>query len=376
MTDSEHRRVVDDGAVAARGFRDDWRTWIAGTLFLGAAFYGGTLMAGSPEQRAAAPAADASQARPASTEELAAAAKTMPETAQPVAAAVKPGSVPPENAAPAAVPFKPPGDDKIPDDEFGKVIRLGQAIFSETRTNAPQFVGNDLQCRNCHIDAGRLANSAPLWGAWVSYPAFRSKNKEVNSFQARLQGCFQYSMNGKPPPLGDPVLLALESYSYFLAKGAPVDPGIAGRGYPKLEEPASFDRAAGAQIYAAKCTACHGADGEGQKDARGATAFPPLWGPRSYNWGAGMSSIHNAAAFIKANMPYSKGGTLTDAEAWNVAAFVDGHERPQDPRFTGDVAETRRQFHDDKMNLYGTTVDGVLLGQNSPPYGTVTGASN
>jgi thiosulfate dehydrogenase len=59
-----------------------------------------------------------------------------------------------------------------------------------------------------------------------------------------------------------------------------------------------------------------------------------------------------------------------------VAAFVDGHERPQDPRFTGDVAETRRQFHDYKMNLYGTTVDGVLLGQNSPPSGTVTGASN
>jgi thiosulfate dehydrogenase len=29
-------------------------------------------------------------------------------------------------------------------------------------------------------------------------------------------------MNGKAPPLGDPVVVALESYSFWLAKGAPV----------------------------------------------------------------------------------------------------------------------------------------------------------
>ncbi|WP_369335429.1 c-type cytochrome, partial [Burkholderia cenocepacia] len=34
----------------------------------------------------------------------------------------------------------------------------------------------------------------------------------------RLQGCFRYSMNGKAPPAGDPILVALETYSYWLAK--------------------------------------------------------------------------------------------------------------------------------------------------------------
>ena len=55
-----------------------------------------------------------------------------------------------------------------------------------------------------------------------------------------------------------------------------------------------------------------------------------------------MSSINNAAGFIKANMPFSQGNTLTDAEAWDVASYVDSQERPQDPRFNGSIAETRK----------------------------------
>lgn len=42
-----------------------------------------------------------------------------------------------------------------------------------------------------------------------------------------------------------------------------------------------------------------------------------------------MSSINNAAGFIKANMPFSQGNTLTDAEAWDVASYVDSQERPR-----------------------------------------------
>ena len=84
---------------------------------------------------------------------------------------------------------------------------------------------------------------------------------------------------------------------------------------------------------------------------------------QSFNWGAGMANINNAAGFIKANMPLGQGGTLTDQQAWDVATFIDSHERPQDPRFTGDVAQTRAQFHDSEYSLYGTQVGGKLLGQ-------------
>ena len=41
---------------------------------------------------------------------------------------------------------------------------------------------------------------------------------------------------------------------------------------------------------------------------------------------------------------------------------MDSHERPQDPRFTGDVATTRQKFHDTPNSMYGRTVDGHVLG--------------
>lgn len=268
----------------------------------------------------------------------------------------------------ATASFGPPSGD-IPDTDFGKMVQLGADIFRDTQNNAKEFVGNSLQCANCHLDGGRLANSAPLWAAYVAYPAYRDKNAHVNTFQERLQGCFRFSMNGKAPPLGSKILVALESYAYYLAKGAPTGVDLPGRGYPKLAKVAKFDSAHGQQVYEQKCALCHGAYGQGQSSPDGVVVFPPLWGARSYNWGAGMTSINNAAGFIKANMPLSQGNTLTDQEAWDVAAFINGHERPQDPRFTGTVADTRKKFHDSPMSLYGQIVNGVLLGSTSPPFG-------
>ncbi len=50
-----------------------------------------------------------------------------------------------------------------------------------------------------------------------------------------------------------------------------------------------------------------------------------------------MHQLDTAAAFIRSNMPLGRGGSLDAQQAWDVAMFIDGHERPQDPRFTGDV---------------------------------------
>ena len=61
----------------------------------------------------------------------------------------------------------------------------------------------------------------------------------------------------------------------------------------------------------------------------GTFAFPPLWGKDSFNWGAGMHRVDTAAGFIKANMPYGRGGMLTEQQAWDVALFMNSHERPK-----------------------------------------------
>jgi thiosulfate dehydrogenase len=221
--------------------------------------------------------------------------------------------------SPAA--FVPPSDSDIPAGKFGDSVRLGEKIFREPDIYATAYVGNDLRCGNCHLQEGRLAGASPMWAAYVAYPAYRAKNGHVNSFEERLQGCFRYSMNGKAPPLGDPVLIALESYSYYLAKGLPTDEPARGRGFPQLPKPPlTADYARGSEVYAQKCAACHGADGHGQS-AEGKPPFPPQWGPRSYNWGAGMTSIKSAAEFIRANMPLGAGGTLSVQQAWDAATY-------------------------------------------------------
>ena len=266
-------------------------------------------------------------------------------------------------AAPAPTTFSPPAESAIPAGPLGDVIRQGRDIFTDTPTHAKAYVGNGLSCSNCHLDAGRQANSAPLWGAYGVYPQYRKKNGKVNTFGERLQGCFRFSMNGKAPPLDSAEMVALETYAWWMATGAPVGKKLPGAGYPKagFKPPQPPDYARGETVFRNNCALCHGDDGQGRQVA-GRNVFPPLWGPQSFNWGAGMHQLDNAAAFIKANMPFSRGNTLSDQDAWDVAMYMDAHERPQDPRFDGSVGETRKKYHDTPMSLYGTEVQGHLLG--------------
>jgi thiosulfate dehydrogenase len=226
-----------------------------------------------------------------------------------------------------------------------------------------------MACKNCHLDNGRQANSAPMWAAWVAYPQFRKKTGTINTMQDRIRQCFRYSMNapnspsGGPPPDDSSVYADLESYFHWLAKGAPTGTSMKGAGYPTPPMPdGGYDPARGSQVFQAQCTACHGNDGQGASTPDGKIVYPPLWGPRSYNWGAGMARVDLAAGFIKANMPFGQGNSLSDGEAWDVAAFVDSHERPKDPRQTGTVAENAKANFSGQKSYYGQMIGGKLLG--------------
>jgi thiosulfate dehydrogenase len=257
--------------------------------------------------------------------------------------------------------YKPPAESDIPDNEFGNMVKMGKEVFVNTRLKASKYVGNGLNCANCHLNAGRLANSAPLWAAWVKYPAYRGKNKMVNTMEQRIQGCFRYSMNGTPPPADSDVLKSLMSYSFWLASGAPTNVNLPGRGYPKIVKPAKqpdFNR--GKLVFEKNCAVCHGVNGHGTK-VKNSYAFPPLWGKDSFNWGAGMHRINTAASFIHANMPLGKGGSLSVQDAWDVAYFMNSHERPQDPRYKGNVNKTDERFHSHQCR-YGDKLGTHILG--------------
>lgn len=265
--------------------------------------------------------------------------------------------------------FVPPADSEIPEGPVGDAIKRGRDIFVDTPRYAAKYVGNSMACAQCHLDSGRRENSAPMWAAYVQYPKFRAKNNKINTLEERINGCFQYSMNaqaspaGKAPPPGDDVYKELMTYMYWLADGAPTGEEMHGGGYIKLKETKlGYDVKRGLAVYEQNCALCHGADGQGRREADGKVRFPPLWGAEAYNWGAGMSRIDTAAGFIKANMPLSKPYSLTDQEAWDVAAYIDSHERPKDPRQTGTIEEARAKFHKGEKSYYGKVLDGQLRG--------------
>ncbi len=126
----------------------------------------------------------------------------------------------------------PQPDSVIPDDDFGKVIRLGERIFRDTGAEARGLRRQRSALHELSSRPGPPRPFRPPLGGLSRLPAYRAKNGHVNTFAERLQGCFRYSMNGKAPPLGDPVLVALETYAAFLAHGAPVGMKLPGQGYP------------------------------------------------------------------------------------------------------------------------------------------------
>ncbi len=253
----------------------------------------------------------------------------------------------------------PPTFDQIPEGPEGDMIRFGHDIFVNTQQLRDVYVGNDLTCANCHMGAGASPVAAPVWATTIDFPKYRSKNQHVNTTWERIAGCFSYSMNGTPPAPQSKVAVGLEAYMHWLATGAPAGAVQKARGYIYLPVPDEKpDFARGEKIYQARCAVCHGADGQGRKEGDH-VIFPPVWGPNSFNWGAGMHDLEKAAGFIRHNMPLGN-PDLTDAEAWDVALYVDSHQRPQDPRWLGSVEATRRIFQRG-TNTYGlTTPDGVM----------------
>lgn len=250
--------------------------------------------------------------------------------------------------------------------ELKKVIRYGHDLFTNTQQLRGENVFNDMNCSSCHLGEGRVPFSAPVWAAAITLPDFRGKNQHVNSLEERIAGCFAYSMNGVPPEYGSDEMLALSAYHQWLATGAPVYPDkpIYGRGFPAPDEPAEAPSyARGQAAYQENCSICHQEDGSGHYE-NGEYVFPAPWGDGSNNWGAGIARVGTMAGFIYQNMPLGQPRSLSSQDAWDIAYFISSQERPQDPRFTGDVAETAERFHG--RSLYGQTreSDGHVLGDH------------
>jgi thiosulfate dehydrogenase len=90
-----------------------------------------------------------------------------------------------------------------------------------------------------------------------------------------------------------------------------------------------LDRVRGREIFTERCQSCHGADGQGVQI--GDKKAGPLWGPDSWNDGAGAARVYTLAGIIRYAMPYLDPGSLSDADAQHVAAFITSQPRPPYP---------------------------------------------
>jgi thiosulfate dehydrogenase len=223
----------------------------------------------------------------------------------------------------AAWTLQGPTDSLIPDGPLGSAIRRGRALLTATRDSLPSRVGNRLRCVSCHLDAGRRRSGSWV-GTYARYPQYRTRSAIVETIEYRVNDCFRRSMNGAALASDGQDMRDIVAYLWFLSRGVAIAPAVPSNRLAKWAALKS-DTAAGARVYDGVCAKCHGADGAGT------TIAPPLWGPQSYNIGAGMARVFTAAAFIQDNMPFDQPGTLTDQQALDAAAYVNAHPRPDFP---------------------------------------------
>lgn len=225
-------------------------------------------------------------------------------------------------------PFIVPADKTIPSGPEGEAAKLGKALITETKKRLPKNVGNGLNCSNCHLGAGTVQSAAPYVGLWGVFPEYRARSGTLDSLNERINDCFERSMNGKALDYNSTEMNAILMYIRWLSTGVPVGTEVVGRGMGKVDTSLKPNPTRGKQIYAEKCTACHGINGEGTPSPAGGYMFPPVWGKASFNIGAGLARTYTAAAFIKHNMPLGQDNSLNDQDAIDVAEYMTHQPRP------------------------------------------------
>jgi thiosulfate dehydrogenase len=242
-------------------------------------------------------------------------------------------------------PWTMPQVSALPRDARGQLIRDGRDLMLATYAfigpnvddAAKRFAGNNLACTNCHLNAGTTKFGLPLFGIYNDFPAYSARTGGPISIEDRINSCMTRSMNGRAMPNDAPEMRAMVAYVEFLSTGVPAGQQVPGLGAGKMKELSrAADPRRGRAVYARSCAACHKPDGAGVLRDRGAPQLgymlPPLWGPDSYNDGAGMARLINFANFVHFNMPHGAdylNPQLTPEQAWDVAAYVLSQPRPQ-----------------------------------------------
>jgi thiosulfate dehydrogenase len=234
--------------------------------------------------------------------------------------------------------------------EYGQQLIRNTAmeLGSGQADPAQRASGNNLACASCHLDSGRMPGTLSLMEAAAKYPTFSARDGRQGDLADRINGCMQRSMNGRALDRDSIPMQSMVMYIEQLGR----QHAAMSESRRKAQEPGAFvepdrkaDIARGGEVYRKRCQLCHGANGEGLRAGNapgGGYLFPPLWGPDSYNIGAGMARVLTAARFIKARMPLNN-PTLDDDEAFDVAAYMNAQPRPDADLLDKDYPDLARK---------------------------------
>lgn len=253
-------------------------------------------------------------------------------------------------------------------EEYGRrLIAETSALLGPDHPDpAMRYSGSRLACGSCHLGAGTEPGTLSLFQAVERYPRFSPRAGAMTDIEDRINECMQRSMNGRALPFESVEMRAIAAYIRSLG-GRYAAMGASRRA---VAEPTPFkapnraaDLAAGRAVLESRCATCHGADGLGLRaslDPADGYVFPPLWGPDSFNDGAGLHRVLTAARLIKAKMPLGS-ADLSDDEAFDVAAYINAQPRPEMAGLDRDYPDRTTKPVD---NTYGPFADEFPLEQH------------
>jgi len=220
--------------------------------------------------------------------------------------------------------------------EYGRRLLRETARFLGPDHEDPEmrYSGTRMACASCHLEIGTDPGTLSLLETSTRYPRESGRDGGVRDLRDRINGCMQRSMNGRALPRDSIEMQSMETYilglgQQFAAMGETRRTPDEQAAFVEPNRAANID--AGRAVFEDRCAICHGDNGEGlaaTADPSDGYVFPPLWGDGSFNNGAGMNRVLTAARFIKARMPLGE-ADLTDDQAYDVAAYVNSHPRPE-----------------------------------------------
>lgn len=240
----------------------------------------------------------------------------------------------------------------LPPGPYRDLVMFGQQLTTRTfahigpevKDPSRRYAGNNLACSSCHQAEASKPFAMPWVGVSATFPQYRAREDDISTVEERVNGCMERSMNGRSLPLDSREMKAYVAYISFLSQGVPVGATVEGAGTKLAKMPnRRADPDVGRKLFAAKCSSCHGPDGQGVRtgkpgDAEGYT-FPPLWGRDSFNNGAGMNRLVMATRFVMHNMPLGASHAapqITVDEAYDVSAYMLSRPRPEKDNLEAD----------------------------------------